>query len=198
MTESEAVVSSNGTLVGRRMSRAGCARTPAPSSEAARNRMRATGQRDTAAELAIRSAVHRRGLRYRVDCVVLPGVRRRADMVFVSARVAVFIDGCFWHGCPIHGTWPKANARFWREKIRTNQARDAHTNLHLAESGWTVIRVWEHENAEHAAERIVEMVRRAEKRLSGSRYLRSHSRTSSPGLSLGMPARTVDSVPASG
>jgi len=130
--------------------------------------MRATGQRDTAAELAIRSAVHRKGFRYRVDRVVLPGIRRRADMVFVSVRVAVFIDGCFWHGCPIHGSWPKANATFWREKIQANQARDMQTNRLLAESHWTVIRVWEHENAELAAERICEMVRNVQSGFAGS------------------------------
>src|SRR5262249_39617381 len=94
-----------------------------PSSPAVRRRMQATPQRDTPCELALRSAVHRLGLRYRVDWRV-PGTRRRADLAFVNTRVLVFVDGCFWHGCPEHGTWPKANASWWRDKIEANQQRD--------------------------------------------------------------------------
>src|SRR5262249_36531609 len=99
-------------------------------------------------------------LRFRVDRVILPGLRRRADMVFVSARVVVFIDGCFWHGCPIHGTWPKANGRFWREKIRANQRRDGGKTRLLGGAGWTVIRIWEHEDCELAAGRLADVVRK--------------------------------------
>ena len=143
-------------------------RSPAASSEAARLRMQATGQRDTVPEMAIRSAVHRKGLRFRVDRAILPGLRLRADMVFVSARVAVFVDGCFWHGCPLHGTWPIANARFWREKIKANRRRDAQTNRALFQSRWTVIRVWEHESIELAATRIFETVRRAKEDISAA------------------------------
>ena len=132
-------------------SRAG---VPKPSSVEARNRMRANRSRDTKPETQLRSLLHRRGLRFRVDVSPIPGVRRRADLVFSTARVAVFVDGCFWHGCPVHGTWPKANADFWREKIETNRRRDEDTNRKFAEAGWTVVRVWEHEDVEDAATRI--------------------------------------------
>jgi DNA mismatch endonuclease (patch repair protein) len=98
------------------------------------------------------------GLRFKVDAAVLPGVRRRADIVFAGQRVAVFVDGCFWHGCPIHGTWSKSNAEFWRNKIETNRTRDTDTNRRLAEAGWKVIRVWEHEPLDVAAPRIASAV----------------------------------------
>lgn len=121
--------------------------------------MRANRSRDTKPERRIRSLLHRRGLRFRVDVSPLPGVRRRADIVFSRARVAVFVDGCFWHGCPEHATWPKANAKFWREKIEANRARDLDTNRKFEEAGWTVIRVWEHEEPRDAAARIEAAVR---------------------------------------
>jgi DNA mismatch endonuclease (patch repair protein) len=121
--------------------------------------MRATGRRDTAPEVALRSELHRLGLRYRVDKSPVRGVRRRADVVFGSARVAVFVDGCFWHGCPVHGTWPKRNADFWRDKIETNRRRDADTDHRLGEEGWVSIRVWEHEDPVEAAESIAAAVR---------------------------------------
>ncbi len=96
------------------------------------------GRRDTKAELTLRRELHRRGLRYRVDVPAIPALRRRADVVFSRERVAVFCDGCFWHGCPDHGTWPTQNAAWWREKIETNIRRDADTNLRLEEEGWLV------------------------------------------------------------
>jgi DNA mismatch endonuclease (patch repair protein) len=80
-------------------------------------------------------------------------------VVFGPAKVAIFVDGCFWHGCPIHGTWPKANAEFWREKIERNKERDADTNQRLEQAGWKVFRVWEHENSEDAAEKISKIIR---------------------------------------
>lgn len=120
--------------------------------------MQTTLQRDTPCELAIRSAVHRLGLRFRVDWQ-LPGTRRRADMVFSRARLAVFVDGCFWHGCPTHGTWPKANAAWWRAKIEANRRRDAATNRLLRKAGWVVERIWEHEAPEAATARIERVVR---------------------------------------
>ena len=129
-------------------------RVPPPSSEAALRRMQAAKPKDTAPEKALRSALHRRGLRYRIDVKPLIRLNRRADIVFSSAKVAVFVDGCFWHGCPIHGTQAKANASFWREKIKQNRLRDADTNRRLVDSGWVVVRVWEHENSEEAAEKI--------------------------------------------
>ena len=107
--------------------------------------MARTGRRDTKPEIEIRRLLYARGLRYRVDQPVLEGVRRRADLVFRTARVAVFIDGCFWHGCPEHATWPKHNAEFWREKIEANRQRDRDTDRRLIEEGWRVVRVWEHQ-----------------------------------------------------
>jgi DNA mismatch endonuclease (patch repair protein) len=127
---------------------------PVPSSEAALRRMKAAKPRDTAPEKALRSALHRKGLRFRVDERPIRGLNRKADIVFRSAKVAIFVDGCFWHGCPIHGTQAKANAEFWSQKIRQNQERDRDTTRRLRSEGWKVIRVWEHEDPEKAAEKI--------------------------------------------
>jgi DNA mismatch endonuclease (patch repair protein) len=115
--------------------------------------MQRTPRRDTPCELAVRSAVHALGLRFRVDWP-LPGTRRRADLAFTRAKVAVFVDGCFWHGCPQHVTWPTANAEWWRSKIRTNMRRDRDTDALLRERGWTVLRCWEHDDAERAAMKV--------------------------------------------
>lgn len=112
--------------------------------------MQATRRRDTPGEIALRAALRALGLYYRVD-VTLPGTRRRADVAFLKAKVAVFVDGCFWHGCPEHGTWPKANAHWWRTKIETNQRRDKDTDRRLLAAGWTVLRFWEHVDATVAA-----------------------------------------------
>ena len=121
--------------------------------------MRANRARDTGPELRLRSALHRRGLRFFVDRPPLKGIRRRADIVFPRLRIAVYVDGCFWHGCPIHGTWPKRNAAFWRDKIETNRRRDADTDRRLVEVGWAVVRVWEHEAVDQAVERVAATVK---------------------------------------
>lgn len=131
---------------------------PRASSPEVRRRMQATRRRDTPPELALRSELHRRGLRFRVDQPVLQGLRRRADIVFPRDRIAVFVDGCFWHGCPHHGTWPKKNADWWKAKIEGNRARDRDTDERLSSAGWHYIRIWEHEQVEVAAGRIVEMI----------------------------------------
>jgi DNA mismatch endonuclease (patch repair protein) len=117
------------------------------------------GRRDTAPELALRSELHRRGFRLRVDRAPAPGVRSRADVVLGPARVAVYVDGCFWHCCPEHGTMPKANAEFWDRKLRRNRERDAETDRLLREHGWAVLRIWEHEDPIEAADRVEELVR---------------------------------------
>jgi DNA mismatch endonuclease (patch repair protein) len=122
--------------------------------------MKSQRQRDTAAELKVRSELHRRGLRFRVH-YPLPHLRRRADIAFPRQRIAVFVDGCFWHGCPQHGTWPKQNANWWRDKIEVNRRRDADTDARLKEEGWSVVRVWEHEAAEAAAHAIEGAIGRA-------------------------------------
>ena len=106
--------------------------------------------------MALRRELHSRGLRYRVAYPV-PGNRRRSiDVAFVGVRLAVFVDGCFWHGCPSHGTWPVTNAEWWRKKIEMNRARDAETDRFLREHGWDSLRLWEHE-VMTAADRVVEI-----------------------------------------
>jgi DNA mismatch endonuclease (patch repair protein) len=121
--------------------------------------MRGNRSRDTRPELAVRSAVHRRGLRYRVSARPLPDVRRSADLVFVAARVAVFVDGCYWHGCPEHYVPSLSNQEYWRTKISKNRERDADTNKRLLAHGWLPVRIWAHEDPEQAAEVIVRVVR---------------------------------------
>lgn len=123
--------------------------------------MKSTRRRDTAPEVALRTILFRMGLRYRVDTKPLRSLRRKADILFTQAKVAVYIDGCFWHGCPLHATWPKENAEFWRQKIEANQRRDADTAHQLQQAGWTVLRVWEHEASEMAAERVYSTVQAA-------------------------------------
>ena len=122
--------------------------------------MQSVKQRDTKAEVAIRRLLHARGLRYRVDRPVVGAMRRRVDISFPTAKVAVFVDGCFWHSCPIHGTVPKANAEWWAEKLATNRRRDADTDMRLRDAGWKVVRVWEHESPARAAQHIAATVRR--------------------------------------
>lgn len=107
-------------------------------------RMRNIGQRDTDCEMRLRSHLHANGLRFRVDHPI-SGVRTRPDIVFTRAKVAVFVDGCFWHGCPVHGTTSKTNSEFWRAKIAGNRARDARSTQSLIEAGWRVVRLWSHE-----------------------------------------------------
>jgi DNA mismatch endonuclease (patch repair protein) len=114
-------------------------------------------RRDTKPELVLRRAVWRLGLRYRVDVAPIPG-RRRADLVFTRAKLAVYVDGCFWHSCPQHATIPKANREWWIEKLQANVARDRDTDARLAERGWAVIRVWEHEDVHKVARRIAATV----------------------------------------
>jgi len=108
--------------------------------------MQANRRRDTAPEMAVRRLLHSRGRRYRVDAEPVPGLRRRADIVFTRQRIAVFIDGCFWHGCPEHGRRTfQHNVEYWPGKIAGNVARDVDTTSKLGEAGWTVLRFWEHE-----------------------------------------------------
>ncbi|WP_424426260.1 very short patch repair endonuclease [Mycolicibacter algericus] len=124
-----------------------------------RRRMSAQRTRDTGIEIRLRSLLHAQGLRYRVHQRPLAELRRVADLVFRRGRVAVFVDGCFWHGCSEHGTWPKQNAQFWRDKIQGNVRRDRDTDAALTEAGWLPVRVWEHEDAHEAAKRIAGIVR---------------------------------------
>lgn len=116
--------------------------------------MRSTRRRDTKPELALRRELHRRGRRYYVDRPPLPGIRRRADLVFPRHRLAVYVDGCFWHSCPIHATTPQTNTGWWQAKLDTNEARDRDTDRRLREAGWTPVRVWEHLEASEAADDV--------------------------------------------
>jgi DNA mismatch endonuclease (patch repair protein) len=131
---------------------------PVPRDDTVRARMSAQACRDTTPELALRSALHRLGLRFRVHRRPLPAMRREADLVFPGSRVAVFVDGCFWHCCPEHATEPRTNRDWWRHKLAGNQARDQDTNRRLREAGWIPVRVWEHEPVEYAATRVRNLV----------------------------------------
>jgi DNA mismatch endonuclease, patch repair protein len=129
------------------------------SSEAVRRNMRANRRRDTSPERLLRSELFLRGLRYRIDVRPSPDLNRRADLVFRRARVAVFVDGCFWHGCERHFVTPKTNTEFWITKIEANKQRDSDTDERLRQCGWIVVRVWEHECPAEAAERITKLLR---------------------------------------
>lgn len=117
--------------------------------------MRANRRRDTVPELSVRRLLHARGLRYRVDYRLAPPHRTRADIVFTRRGLAVFIDGCFWHGCPEHASQPKRNSDYWGPKLARNIERDRETDAVLRELGWTVLRFWEHENPAEVAEAII-------------------------------------------
>ncbi|MFI5906019.1 very short patch repair endonuclease [Dactylosporangium sp. NPDC051541] len=134
------------------------AQLPVPSSSGVSGRMSRQRRRDTAPEVSIRQLLHAQGYRYRVAWPI-PGLRRRsADIAFTRAQVAVFVDGCFWHSCPEHKTSPNANGQWWSEKLETNRLRDAATTAHLEASGWTVVRIWEHERPADAVTRIVDLL----------------------------------------
>jgi DNA mismatch endonuclease (patch repair protein) len=116
------------------------------------------GQRDTAAEVALRKALFADGLRYRLQTRVPGRTRRSIDIAFIGAKVAVFVDGCYWHGCPVHGTQSKTNSEWWRAKIAANRQRDADTNAHLESIGWLVLRFWEHDDVAVAAAQTMTVV----------------------------------------
>lgn len=121
--------------------------------------MRANRRTDTRPEVSLRSLLHRRGLRFRKDHPILADGRRvRPDIVFTRARVAVFVDGCYWHSCPMHATRPKRNAEFWAAKLDGTVTRDHATNAALNAAGWTVVRVWEHVATSTAADRVRDVV----------------------------------------
>lgn len=130
------------------------------SSEARRRNMQAIRSRDTTPERRIRSLLHAQGLRYRVAARPLADLRRTADVVFRPAKVAVFIDGCYWHGCPEHYVPPKTNSGYWSVKVATNMARDRDTDTRLTDAGWTVLRFWEHESPDRCALQIAAAVDR--------------------------------------
>lgn len=121
--------------------------------------MRANRRSDTEPEVALRRLLHLRGLRFRKDHRIATRSRGvRVDIAFPGVRLAVFIDGCFWHSCPEHATTPKANADYWIPKLAENVARDRRNNRELAGVGWSVLRFWEHQLAEEMADRVVAAV----------------------------------------
>lgn len=120
--------------------------------------MQSNRGRDTKPELALRSAVFALGLRYRVSARPINDFRRTADLVFTRAKVAVFLDGCFWHGCPDHHSIAATNAAFWAENVRRNRERDRETDQRLKEAGWVSVRIWEHEEPTEAALKVRDIV----------------------------------------
>jgi len=121
--------------------------------------MRANKSRDTGPEMALRRELFRRGLRYRVGVAPLPHVRRTVDIAFPRAKVAVLVDGCFWHGCPEHYRQPKSHTDYWDAKVRRNEERDKQTTGLLEDAGWRVIRLWEHEPVTQMADIVQEAVK---------------------------------------
>lgn len=145
--------------------REGIEQSPGPdpswaSSDATRRVMKANRRRDTGPERSLRRILHAHGLRYRVDLPLPFDRRRRADITFTRIRFAVFVDGCFWHGCPVHYVPPATNPAYWEAKVSRNRERDLETTARLEQSGWTVLRLWEHEDPDQAAELVQETVAR--------------------------------------
>jgi DNA mismatch endonuclease (patch repair protein) len=120
--------------------------------------MQSNRPRNTELEVAFRAALHRAGLRFFKHRRPLPGLRCEPDLIFPRLKIAVFVDGCYWHGCPEHTSWPKTNEVWWRNKIEQNRSRDDRNHRALGEAGWTVVRVWEHEPIEEAVGRVMGIV----------------------------------------
>jgi DNA mismatch endonuclease (patch repair protein) len=150
---------------------------PGSSTKAVSLRMSVARRRDTKPELQLRRELHRRGRRFRVVLRVPGNNRRTIDIAFTRVKLAVFVDGCFWHGCPEHGSSPAANKEWWAKKLKTNQDRDADTNRILGDAGWTVLRIWEHMPSVLAADRVDDALARLETRRSAK----------GPGTSSGRP-----------
>ena len=142
---------------------------PHPTDSHVSARMRRNPRRDTMPEIALRRALHARGMRFRKDLPIRTPQRLvRPDIVFTRARVAVFVDGCFWHCCPEHGNTPRANTGYWQPKLARNVARDRAVDAALAAAGWLVVRAWEHEQPEAVAVSVEATVREARLRTTSS------------------------------
>ena len=129
---------------------------PSPTSPAVTAVMRGNRRADTGPERQVRSLLHASGYRYRTDYRLdVPGARVRPDIVFTRRRLAVFIDGCFWHRCPEHGTSPRANTHYWAAKLERNVLRDRRVDQALRAAGWTVLRIWEHVGPAEAAALVI-------------------------------------------
>lgn len=125
---------------------------PQPLNETVRTQMQKMPRKNSGPEMELRRELFRRGLRYRVNYGALPGT---PDLVFPRAKIAVFVDGCFWHGCPVHGTLPKNNREWWEEKLRRNRERDRFKDEQLKALGWTVLHYWEHDDVDDLADEII-------------------------------------------
>src|SRR6266545_3204330 len=134
------------------------ARAPHASSTQVRRVMQANRSFDTALEALLRSELHKKGIRFRKHVNVDAGVRCRADIIFRSARVCVFVDGCYWHGCPTHFRTPRVNSAWWNEKIADNRRRDRRKSAALRRQGWKVIRIWEHQLSLKSVARVAESI----------------------------------------
>jgi DNA mismatch endonuclease (patch repair protein) len=137
------------------------ARAPAASSARVRKVMQANVGRETSAERALRDGLYAHGLHFERDALVCSDVRCRADLVFASCHVCVFVDGCYWHGCPRHFRAPRTHQKWWKEKIADNKARDRRQRSSLRKTGWHVISVWEHDLRGNALNRTIQKVVRA-------------------------------------
>jgi DNA mismatch endonuclease (patch repair protein) len=133
---------------------------PKASSALVSRRMKRVRSKGTAAELHLCNCLKRIGFRFRTQAL-LPHFRCRPDLVFPRQKLVVFVDGCFWHGCPKHGSWPSANADWWREKIEQNRSRDRRSRAAIKRAGWQLVRVWEHEDPKRAATKIAKLLRAA-------------------------------------
>lgn len=120
-------------------------------------KMSTLARRETRPELLLRRELHRRGMRFRVQYRVPGNNRRTIDIAFTRVRLAVYLDGCFWHGCPEHHVRPRTNSEWWRWKVERNQARDRDTDDQLKSAGWVVLRIWEHEGVQEAADRVASL-----------------------------------------
>ena len=132
---------------------------PRAPSESVRSRMSRQRRKNTAPEVEVRRELHARGVRFRTDVKLERDLRTRADIAWRRLKLAIFIDGCFWHGCPEHATRPAANAEWWAVKLDGNIARDRRTDAILADRGWTVLRFWEHQAPADVADAIVAVLR---------------------------------------
>ncbi len=134
---------------------------PAPLNAGRSRNMRANRRANTKPEVLLRSALHRLGYRYRKDFLLRldGGVRVRPDIVFTARKVAIFVDGCFWHVCPEHGREPTTNEWYWAPKLRRNRERDRTVNAALHDAGWHVVRIWEHETLEDAVAAVTQAIK---------------------------------------
>ena len=154
--------------------------SPKPLTGAIARRMRAVKQKNTAPELELRTALHRLGLRYRVNASTLPHSRFRADIVFRRGKVAIFVNGCFWHGCATHRTIPRNNFSWWAQKLENTRIRDRRIDSDLKLAGWFPIRVWEHDDFYRAAHAIRAVV--IHRRFHGEWLAGSESQPTAPTL----------------